>query len=565
MLKVMFRCDGGAQPEVGTGHVRRCILIADWLSSNQICKIAFLMKKEALENRRVEEKNYELHLIEQGKDTFEQTLRAVQAFSPDILVLDILNSGEKYIQTLRDTGTLVISLDDDGPNQKSADVAINAILENGSTLFEGPDYIVLPELQINKNQLSQNCKRLFISFGGYDHLNLAMKVLRALQHLSKDLTITVAVGDSYQNIDDLKNFAETATPKINVYVNPSNFGELFNEADLAVVSGGLTLFEAMARGVPSIVISQYTHQAKTAQRYHDRKAIIFLGMGNQVSECAIEEKVSAIAKDYRLRNSLRKQALSFVDGNGLQRVANIIRIVNILYWDTEFFGVKIASLNTLRLNSRIVKYAIDFCQKEQVKCLYYLSDCHDALSVKLAELNGFHFVDIRLTFDNNLSDTYTYSKKNLTYEIRESTINDLKACQDIARKSYLDSRYYFDHHFSRELCEKFYTNWVAKSILGETGNAFVAELNDEIVGYLTYNLNENSSLGRIMLIGIKDSLRGTGVGTALIYHLLDLFQRQGVTRVEVVTQGRNVSAQRLYQKCGFKTQKTQLWYHKWFE
>jgi ribosomal protein S18 acetylase RimI-like enzyme len=31
----------------------------------------------------------------------------------------------------------------------------------------------------------------------------------------------------------------------------------------------------------------------------------------------------------------------------------------------------------------------------------------------------------------------------------------------------------------------------------------------------------------------------------------------------VVTQGRNIASQRLYQKHGFVTQSIQLWYHRW--
>jgi hypothetical protein len=31
----------------------------------------------------------------------------------------------------------------------------------------------------------------------------------------------------------------------------------------------------------------------------------------------------------------------------------------------------------------------------------------------------------------------------------------------------------------------------------------------------------------------------------------------------VVTQARNVPAQRLYQKCGFITRSVELWFHRW--
>jgi ribosomal protein S18 acetylase RimI-like enzyme len=41
------------------------------------------------------------------------------------------------------------------------------------------------------------------------------------------------------------------------------------------------------------------------------------------------------------------------------------------------------------------------------------------------------------------------------------------------------------------------------------------------------------------------------------------FCAQGLQRAQVVTQGRNIAAQRLYQKCGFRTGEIALWYHRW--
>jgi hypothetical protein len=40
---------------------------------------------------------------------------------------------------------------------------------------------------------------------------------------------------------------------------------------------------------------------------------------------------------------------------------------------------------------------------------------------------------------------------------------------------------------------------------------------------------------------------------------------QGVPRATVVTQGRNVVAQRLYQSMGFKTSTLHCWHHLWFD
>ncbi len=70
--------------------------------------------------------------------------------------------------------------------------------------------------------------------------------------------------------------------------------------------------------------------------------------------------------------------------------------------------------------------------------------------------------------------------------------------------------------------------------------------------------------GRIGLVGVATHNRGRGIGTQLVLRALDWFAGQDVETVTVVTQGRNIGAQSLYQRCGFIIQSHQLWYHKWY-
>jgi dTDP-4-amino-4,6-dideoxy-D-galactose acyltransferase len=83
-------------------------------------------------------------------------------------------------------------------------------------------------------------------------------------------------------------------------------------------------------------------------------------------------------------------------------------------------------------------------------------------------------------------------------------------------------------------------------------------------GYITCQL-VNEQTGQIGLLGVDVTAQGRGGGRRLVTMALDWFAAKGVTRVIVVTQGRNIRAQRLYQKCGFMTASLQLWYHRWFE
>ena len=58
--------------------------------------------------------------------------------------------------------------------------------------------------------------------------------------------------------------------------------------------------------------------------------------------------------------------------------------------------------------------------------------------------------------------------------------------------------------------------------------------------------------------------RGIGLGTHLVNAALQFMLEKGRSRATVVTQGRNVASQRLYQRCGFITHAVELYYHRWF-
>jgi ribosomal protein S18 acetylase RimI-like enzyme len=133
----------------------------------------------------------------------------------------------------------------------------------------------------------------------------------------------------------------------------------------------------------------------------------------------------------------------------------------------------------------------------------------------------------------------------------------------IAGQSYIHSRYYFDEHFPRKRCQEFYTEWIEKSCGGYVEQVLVAELSGTVVGYITCRL-VNRFEGSIELVGVDPAAAGNSIGRSLVGEALQWFRSRGIKTVEVVTQGRNYAAQRLYQRCGFVTKKTELWYHKWF-
>lgn len=236
-----------------------------------------------------------------------------------------------------------------------------------------------------------------------------------------------------------------------------------------------------------------------------------------------------------------------------------------LDWDSEFFGYNIARITVNRLCQQDMEHVLAWCNSHAIDCLYFLAESDDANTIALVESKGFHLVDIRITFEKQLDGSFLSHKREETsnYTIRLSTPKDIPSLKAIAKENHCNTRFYYDSYFPTLRCEALYETWIEKSCHGYAEAVLVVEFQGQPVGYLCCQLL-NQLKGSISLVAIDQGFRGKGLGNALIKASLQWFAKQGSKEVEVVTQGRNIISQRLYQRWGFLTQSVHLWYHKWF-
>lgn len=234
-----------------------------------------------------------------------------------------------------------------------------------------------------------------------------------------------------------------------------------------------------------------------------------------------------------------------------------------LEWDSNFFGKRIARSQTSQLTIENVGDILLWCERHRIDCLYFLADSTDPETPTVAECNNFHLVDIRLTLECLLETTPAFNSGRL--EIRPAQTTDIPTLRTIARTSHKHSRFYYDGNFSATSCDALYETWIEKSCLGWARRVFVGVDSGLPIAYITCDGGTSRAVaGSIGLVGVAKEAQRTGVGTILVNRALHWFGEQGLKKVSVVTQGRNVRAQRLYQRNGFLSRSTQLWYHKWF-
>jgi dTDP-4-amino-4,6-dideoxy-D-galactose acyltransferase len=233
----------------------------------------------------------------------------------------------------------------------------------------------------------------------------------------------------------------------------------------------------------------------------------------------------------------------------------------LLDWDTAFFGRRIASAGEHARGREEMERALEWCRARSIDCLYLLVSAADDATLRLAREHAFDMVDIRVTCDMQLGRADAAAGRAREIRLaRESDIPDLRL---IAALSHTDSRFYADGRFARERCDELYATWIEKSCRGWADAVFVAEHEGTPAGYLSCHERE-SGRGEIGLVGIAARAQGRGLGRKLLGSALHWFAQRGLERASVVTQGRNVAAQRLYQSAGFRTAAVQLWHHRWF-
>ncbi len=234
-----------------------------------------------------------------------------------------------------------------------------------------------------------------------------------------------------------------------------------------------------------------------------------------------------------------------------------------LEWDSHFFGRRIARLRRERLTLDVLKEALDWCQASRIECLYFLADANDLQTSDLVCQYQFRLVDTRVTLGMSLDQAAPGTQVDAA-TLRPFRPEDLPALRDMAGHLHEDSRFFVDKNFSEERARELFRVWITKTCEAPVSRVFVGVIGQRVAGYIACSVGEDST-GRIELMGVAPFARGQGLGTSLVGAGLRWLASKGSMRALVVTQGRNIAAQRLYQRCGFTTSSMQYWFHRWFE
>lgn len=152
----------------------------------------------------------------------------------------------------------------------------------------------------------------------------------------------------------------------------------------------------------------------------------------------------------------------------------------------------------------------------------------------------------------------------VSINIRNALLEEALQISDIGGAAFYLDRLFLDPAVDRKIAEKMYRDWSANCVRGLCKTVLVAEINDEIAGFLSLTPDRlfSSSLGakyqRIVLVAVSTLYRGKGVGFQLVNAAMQRTIDEGYDFLLVGTSALNLPAQNLYSKCGFKPYYSEL-------
>lgn len=338
-MRVIMRTD--ASVAIGSGHVIRCLTLADRLRSEGADVVFVCATLPGNLFELVRSRGYVCSVLspsvaDSSLLDAEETRSAVAeiiAGIADWLVVDHYGLDASWEEKVRGCCHRLMVIDDVANRPHSCDLLLDqnyddrsrysALVPAGSRLLLGPKYALLrPEYAANRRPYEfrlRPLKRVFVFFGGSDPDDLTGKTLNALMAPSlRNLKADVVVGGNYSHYASLNALAcERGSTKI--YGPQDHLADLMMNADLAVGAGGVTNWERMTVGLPSLVITLAENQVPISQQLHQRGIIRLIGKSEDIS---VEDITTALLDEIGSRAYLGRIApsMALCDGEGADRV-----------------------------------------------------------------------------------------------------------------------------------------------------------------------------------------------------------------------------------------------------
>lgn len=311
MKTAIFSCE--ASLSIGTGHVVRCITLANFLE-NKGWK-CFFATSNASYNLI---KNLEKFTQIQPQEFYENPKNC------NLLIVDNYNLDEKYENHFRNFAQKILVIDDLANRNHDCDILLDQnlgtkiedyknLVSHNCEILAGTKYCLireefleLREQALKKRLTTKSIANMLVNFGGSDLRNHSLNALTEIEKSKFNGEINVVLGFNAVNLKTIEDFSRKSKNRIAIH-KQANMAKLIYDSDIAYAAGGTSTWERCCLGLPTYMIKIADNQEK-----------IFAQLG---FEEGFEKFYNEAAKNYQ---KFFNEIKDLVDGQGVLRVYSSI-------------------------------------------------------------------------------------------------------------------------------------------------------------------------------------------------------------------------------------------------
>lgn len=323
--KIVIRSDGSRL--IGMGHLVRSIAVAKSLIKEK-ASVFFCMRDFAEGVAFIKSHGFMVETIAIDK---KQNVEKIISLSPDIVIHDFLETDIFYMGELKKKlpKCIFIGFDDlgSGNTEHHALFDANRPPAKEKHHFFGADYIILREeitaASWRNKIIKEKAGFVLVLFGGSDPASLTLKLVSDWAKLLPDITFRIVLGPGMRNKKEIESyFAENILFHENL--NAKEMADLMVHADMALSSGGISMFELACLGVPSIVLAQNKAETVNMHLFAQNQIIKDMGLGKDVSSAYLIKTILELSANRLERKQMSLNGKRYVDGKGLKRIIEIV-------------------------------------------------------------------------------------------------------------------------------------------------------------------------------------------------------------------------------------------------
>lgn len=313
LAKILFVCE--ASPELGGGHVMRCLTLARALQAEGAACAFF----DGAGVARI-------------LAAFAPDMALTDEAVADLVVLDSYRMGREAEDEWR-AKAKALAVIDDLARPHHAELVIDPSFGRHASDYQSPTVLAGPDYALVRREFADArpdalarrggpVRRALIALGLTDVGGVTGRVVQALLPRLEGVALDVVVGSGAYSLPALRGLAEDG--RIALYIDSQDMAGLMSRADIAVGAGGASLWERACLGLPAITLIVADNQRDLAMRLDGAGVTLALDARWPGLEARLLQLWQRLNDEEILRVALSKTSAALCDGMGAGRAATAL-------------------------------------------------------------------------------------------------------------------------------------------------------------------------------------------------------------------------------------------------